>query len=98
MNRIEPAAVDGLLAAVGIKVKGRAPREVGTDIARIEQVRVVTLTVGAYDLELQVLARNLDELTGLLNEQIARIDGVLTVVPSLARQILKHEYDGMSFA
>lgn len=92
-------AADGydFLAAVGIKVRGRSPRDVGDDIARIEQVQIVILVAGAYDLEIQILSKSLDELTGLLNDQIANIEGVMTVAPSLATRISKHEYQWVPF-
>ena len=92
-------AADGyeFLAAVGIKVKGRLPEDVADDIAQIEQVQIVILVAGAYDLEIQVLARSMAELTGVLQDRIAMVEGVKTVAPSLATRISKHEYQWVPF-
>lgn len=92
-------AADGyeFLAAVGIKVKGRLPEEVADDIAQIEQVQIVILVAGAYDLEIQVLARSMAELTEVLEDRIAMVEGVKAVTPSLATRIAKHEYQWVPF-
>lgn len=92
-------AADGyeFLAAVGIKVKGRLPEDVADDIAQIEQVQIVILVAGSYDLEIQVLARSMAELTGVLQDRIAMVEGVKTVAPSLATRISKHEYQWVPF-
>ncbi len=86
-----------LLAAVGIKVKGRPPQDVADDIALIEQVQIVILVAGAYDLEIQVLARTMAELTHVLEDRIAGVEGVKAVAPSLATRISKHEYQWVPF-
>ena len=86
------------IAPVGIKVKGRAPHEVGADIAKIPAVSIVILATGAHDLEIQVLATSLEELDALLNETISAIPGVEQVTPALSTRISKHEYQWVPFS
>lgn len=92
-------AADGyeFLCAVGIKVQGRSPEEVASDLALVDAVQIVILVAGEFDLEIQVLARSLRELTAVLDQRIARIEGVQAVVPSLATDIAKHEYQWVPF-
>lgn len=92
-------AADGydFLAAVGIKVKGRPPEDVADDIALIEEVQIVILVAGEYDLEIQVLARSLGELTAVLEDRIGRIEGVMAMAPGIATRISKHEYQWVPF-
>ena len=44
-----------------------------------------------------VLARSMAELTGVLQDRIAMVEGVKTVAPSLATRISKHEYQWVPF-
>lgn len=78
------------LAAVGVEVKGRSAFEVGQDLARHEQITTVNVTIGFYDLEIQVIARDLKELEFMLTDVIANTPGVARVYPALALNVLKY--------
>ncbi len=78
------------IAAVGVQVKGRSASEVGHDLARIENIITVNVTIGAYDLEIQVVARDTAELDRLLTDVIAHVDGVERLFPSLSMRIFKY--------
>lgn len=78
------------MAAVGVQVKGRSAVAVGEDLALIDNIITVNVTVGAYDLEIQVIARDTTELDRLLTDVIARVDGVERLFPSLSLRILKY--------
>lgn len=78
------------LAAVGVQVKGRSARDVGADLAKIDQVVTVSVAVGTYDLEIQVVARDLAELDHLLTGVIANIEGVERLFPGLSLKIFKY--------
>jgi len=80
-----------LVAAVGVRVKERAPVDVAHDIARIDQVISINVALGDQDLELQVIAHDIAELTRLLGSVIANIRGVSKLTSSLGLKILKHE-------
>ena len=87
-----------LLAAIGIKVCGRLARTVGQELAQNHRVSIVMLTSGPYDLEIQVFARDLDDLDQVVADQIAVIAGVGKVAVGVARQITKYEYQWVPFA
>ncbi|PZU00303.1 MAG: Lrp/AsnC family transcriptional regulator [Brevundimonas sp.] len=78
------------LAAVGVEVKGRSALDVGQDLARHEQITTVNVTVGFYDLEIQVIARDLKELETMLTTVVAKTPGVARVYPALALNVLKY--------
>lgn len=78
------------IAAVGVQVKGRSAAAVGADLAKLEQVITVNVTIGMYDLEMQVVAKDIGELDTLLTDVIARIDGVERLFPGLSMKILKY--------
>lgn len=78
------------LAAVGVEVKGRSAFEVGQDLARHDQITTVNVTIGLYDLEIQVIARDLNELETMLTEVVAKTPGVARVYPALALNVLKY--------
>lgn len=81
----------GALAAVGVQVKGRSVVEVGEDLARIPQVMTVNATIGVYDIELQVVAKDIDEMAELLTNEIPKVRGVVRLAPGLALKVLKYE-------
>jgi Lrp/AsnC family transcriptional regulator, regulator for asnA, asnC and gidA len=81
----------GHMSAVGVQVKGRSVIEVGEDLARIPQVMTVNATIGAYDIELQVVARDIEEMAHLLTEEVSKVRGVARIAPSLALKVLKYE-------
>lgn len=78
------------IAAVGVQVKGRSAAAVGADLAKLDQVITVNVTIGMYDLEMQVVAKDIGELDTLLTEVIARIEGVERLFPGLSMKILKY--------
>jgi len=78
------------LAAVGVQVKGRSATEVGEDLAKIEEVITVNVTIGMYDLEIQVVATDLADLDRLLTDVVARVPGVQRLFPGLSMKILKY--------
>lgn len=78
------------IAAVGVQVKGRSASEVGAELARFDHVTTVNVTIGMYDLEIQVVARDIQELDRLLTEEIANVEGVERLFPGLSMKILKY--------
>lgn len=78
------------LCAIGIQVKGRAVTEVAADLAAMPQVLTVNVTLGAHDLEVQLVARDIEEMGGLITEELSRVPGVARLAPSLALKVLKY--------
>jgi Lrp/AsnC family transcriptional regulator for asnA, asnC and gidA len=78
------------IAAVGVQVKGRSAAQVGADLAKLDQVITVNVTIGMYDLEVQVVANDIAELDTLLTDVIAHVEGVERLFPGLSMKILKY--------
>jgi len=78
------------LSAVGIQVKGRPAADVAADLAKIDQVITAAVSIGTHDLEIQVVARDLQELDALLTGVIAKVDGVDQLYPSVALKVMKY--------
>ena len=78
------------IAAVGVQVKGRSASAVGADLAKLDHVITVNVTIGMYDLEIQVVAADIAELDRLLTDEIAHIGGVERLFPGLSMKILKY--------
>lgn len=78
------------IAAVGVQVKGRSASEVGADLAKFDHVITVNVTIGMYDLEIQVVAKDIQELDRLLTNEIAHVKGVERLFPGLSMKILKY--------
>jgi Lrp/AsnC family transcriptional regulator, regulator for asnA, asnC and gidA len=85
------------IAPVGVQVKGRSAEDVGSDLARIEQVVTVSASIGAQDLEIQLVAKEMSELDELLTNVIPAVPGVARVEASLAMHILKYESPWVPF-
>ncbi len=79
------------LCAVGIQVKGRAVADVAADLAAIPQVLTVNVTLGGHDLEIELVAREIDEMGELLTAVLPKVRGVARLTPSLALKVLKYE-------
>jgi Lrp/AsnC family transcriptional regulator for asnA, asnC and gidA len=78
------------IAAVGVQVKGRSANEVGAELAKFDHVITVNVTIGMYDLEIQVVAGDIQELDRLLTDEIAHVKGVERLFPGLSMKILKY--------
>jgi len=78
------------LSAVGVQVKGRTAADVGLDLAKLESVVTVSVAIGTYDLEIQVLARDLSDLDRILTHENAHVPGVERLFPGLALKVLKY--------
>ncbi len=79
------------VAAVGVQVKGRSAADVGNDLAKIEQVLTVNVTIGGHDLEIQVVASDIQEMGRLLTQVLPNVKGVSRLTPSLALRVMKYE-------
>jgi Lrp/AsnC family transcriptional regulator for asnA, asnC and gidA len=79
------------VAAVGVQVRGRSVADVAADLATIEKVLTVNITIGANDLEVQVVASDIQEMGHLLNDVLANVKGVARLTPGLALRVLKYE-------
>jgi len=82
-----------ILIAVGVKVEGRAVREVARDLAKLPEVLSVNLMTGPHEIEMLVGLHDFAEITMFLTEHVAAIHGVRALSPGIAADIVKFEFN-----
>ena len=76
----------------GIRVTGDTTK-VGEELAKLEAVDYVVLTAGSFDLLVEVVCENDDDLIELLNQRIRGIDGVQSTETFVYLKLLKQFYN-----
>lgn len=79
------------IVAVGVQVKGRLAEEVARDLAKLSQVLTANVTIGANDIELQVVAKDLEDISNLLTNVLPGVPGVARLSPGLALKVFKYQ-------
>jgi Lrp/AsnC family transcriptional regulator for asnA, asnC and gidA len=79
-------------AMVGIRVSGDTTA-VAAEIARLPAVDYVVLTAGSFDLLVEVVCENDDDLIELLNQHLRRIEGVQSTETFVYLKLLKQFYN-----
>ena len=79
-------------AMVGIRVSGDTAL-VADEIAKLASVDYVVLTAGSFDLLVEVVCENDDDLIALLNKQIRAIEGVQSTETFVYLKLIKQLYD-----
>ena len=82
-----------VLIALGVQVHGRDVRAVGRDLTKLPEVLSVNIMTGPNDLELLVALQDFSTIDTLLYDQIATIEGVAGIIPSIAADIVKFEFN-----
>lgn len=84
----------GMAAAayVGVVVERGRLYEVADALKQITEVRFVAITLGQYDIVIDVLVGTREELLQLLSEQIATIPGVRRTETTEALYAVKHNF------
>lgn len=82
---------------VGLKIKGRPIDEVAADLEKIPEIISILVVIGRNDLEIQIIARDIEMLDSLITERIATIDGIVAVESALASRIAKYVQPWGSF-
>lgn len=82
-----------LLLQVAIEVDGRRASEVAADLALLPEVFAVNLVSGRYDIDMLIVLREYDELSDLLLTRLAGVPGIRSIVPAIAVDILKYQFD-----
>jgi Lrp/AsnC family transcriptional regulator, regulator for asnA, asnC and gidA len=78
-------------AMIGLKVEGDT-RRVAEAAAALREVEYVVLTAGAFDMLLEVVVEDDEDLLELLNQKIRNIDGVQTTETFIYLRIHKETY------
>jgi Lrp/AsnC family transcriptional regulator for asnA, asnC and gidA len=87
----------GTMTMIGVKVSldgGRSIDEVGAEIARFPEVSYAVMSTGAYDLLVEVIAENNEELTRFLTERLHRVRGVTATDAFMLLRVYKMNYGG----
>ncbi|CAN5327375.1 Lrp/AsnC family transcriptional regulator [soil metagenome] len=79
-------------AMIGIRVTGDTTK-VGEELATLDAVDYVVLTAGSFDLLVEVVCENDDDLIALLNQQIRGIPGVQSTETFVYLKLLKQFYN-----
>jgi Lrp/AsnC family leucine-responsive transcriptional regulator len=82
-----------VLIAIGVKVYGRSPLEVGRDLAKLPEVLSIQTTTGPNDLEMLVGLHDFEEINVFLTEHAAGIPGVYELQSGIAADIVKYEFN-----
>lgn len=82
-----------VLIAVGVKVKGRTPQQVGLEIAALPEVLSANVMMGVCDLELLVGLHSFDEVKRFMFDKLAAIPGVSSAELGIAADIVKFEFN-----
>jgi len=91
--RINPAAIGYPVdAVVDIKVSGRNLRDVGEQIAAMENVAYVGYLSGAHDIQVEAFLRDNDDLFRFVTEELMPIDGVASVETAMVMRTEKFNY------
>lgn len=65
-----------LIALIGLSVDLRRLREVGDELATMDEVTWIAMTAGIYDLFAQIVLPRNEDLTYFISERIASIEGI----------------------
>ena len=76
---------------IGLKVEGDT-RQVAEAVAELDEVEYVVLTAGAFDMLIEVVAEDDEQLLDLLNEKIRKVEGVQTTETFIYLRIHKETY------
>lgn len=83
---------------IGIHADIAAVRNVAQALVKLEEVRYVTITSGAYDVLVAALLRSNRHLMRFLTETLALIPGIRGVETAHALDILKRNPDWVAFS
>lgn len=82
-----------ILLQVAIEVDGRRASEVAADLALLPEVFAVNLVTGRYDIDMLIALKDYDELSDLLLNRLTGVSGIRSIVPAIAVDILKYQFD-----
>lgn len=78
-----------LLALVDIHVEGRPPEDVAADLAKIDACTSVSIAMSNPDIFLNINAADGAALQRVVDEQISKIDGIVSYEISVALEVVK---------
>ena len=82
-----------VLLEIAIEVDGRPASEVAEALAALPEVFAAHLVTGRYDIDILVALHDFDELSDLMMNKLARIGGIRSLMPAIAIDVVKYEFD-----
>lgn len=92
IGRADPHRV-GFRAPANIHISVRPPQrieEVAHAIAEFPEVSYVAMVSGEFDLEVDIMCRDLDHLTELVTQRLHRVDGVADTRTNVILRVIKY--------
>lgn len=90
---VDPYALDFQAPAMlGISVEPGLAESVARDISQLSEVSYLVLTLGTYDLIVEVYCRDIPHLTDLITKQIQLVSGVKEIETLLITKSYKLSY------
>lgn len=86
-----------MLLAIGVQVEDRSPSDVAQDLAKIPEIFSVNVVVGTHDVEVLLVAEDLDALNALQEKVLSTVPGIRRLTSSLAIDVLKNQPDWVPF-
>lgn len=80
------------MALIGIKAEGERLMEVASQIAALTEVIYLIVVSGSYDIIVEVVCRDQDDLLQFLTERLYKIEGVRETESFIHLKILKEVY------
>ena len=82
-----------VLAFACISVSGRRAEDVAADLSKIEAIGSVSLFAGTPEIIVEINARDRDDFTGILLDEIGAVAGVHAVETSIVSETVKYRSD-----
>lgn len=80
------------VAIVGLKVERKGIKRVIDELKKMREVRYVALATGNFDIIIEIVVANNDELLVFLINKLDEIDGILNTGTSLVLKIAKQNF------
>jgi Lrp/AsnC family transcriptional regulator, leucine-responsive regulatory protein len=82
-----------VLISIAIEVDGRPASAVAEELCALPEVFAVQLVTGRYDIDILVVLHDFDEIQGLLLDRLGKIDGIRSLTPGIAVDVVKYKFD-----
>ena len=82
-----------VLIEIAIEVDGRPAAVVAEELCALPEVFAAHLVTGRYDIDILVVLRDFDDIQTLLLDRLAKIDGIRSMTPAIAVDVVKYKFD-----
>jgi Lrp/AsnC family transcriptional regulator for asnA, asnC and gidA len=82
-----------VLLEIAIEVENRPASHVARELAELSEVFAVHLVTGRYDIDILVVLHEFDELQNFMLTKMAKIQGIRSMVPAIAVDVIKYKFD-----